>query len=307
MGSGASWTGSGLPSTFSAMNVAITPIGGPIGVELHGLDLSRDPAFDVICTITAALRDHLLLLVRSQELTRERLAEIASWFGELHRPRADVPALGDHSLDPIVIVSNVDERGLLGSAAVPSHADQEYLAEPSRATLLYAAEVPVSGGETSWLDLRRAYDDLPGRLKRRLDGLERWTANPYAGVDPGDPTARESNQRFSEAKYPPALHPLVRVQAGSGRRALYVSSLTTGLRGIRGPAAAWRSRKLLRRLKRHVAQPHRLYAHHWHPGDLVVWDNSFTIHRRAAFDGSQRRVMYRCQVEHEAPLGSEAP
>ena len=292
---------------FATMNVAIAPIGGPIGVELRGLDLSRDPAPDVICAITAALRDHLLLLVRSQDLTRERLREITSWFGELHRPRADQPAFGDHSLDPIAIVSNVDERGLLGSAAVPSHADQEYLAEPTRATLLYAAEVPASGGETSWLDLRRAYDDLPGRVRRRIAGLERWTANPYAGVPPHDLAERESNQRFSEAEYPPALHPLVRVQGGSGRRALYVSSLTTGLRGIRGPGAAWRSRRLLRRLKRHVAQPHRSYTHRWRPGDLVVWDNFFTIHKRAAFDGSQRRVMYRCQVEHGAPLGSGAP
>jgi len=278
------------------MDLEIVPTGGPLGAEVKGVDLSRDPGPQVISGIMAALGDHLLLLFRSQNLTRERLLGLADWFGGAQHPRADEPALGDESLDPIVIVSNVDERGVLGSGPVASHADQEYLREPSPSTLLYAVEVPPTGGETSWSNLLRAYDELPARVKRRVNRLERWSQNPYAGGRSAIIGATGSNQRFSEEEYPDVTHPLTRVQRDTGRRALCVSSITTGISGIRGPWAAWRTRRLLRRLKRQVEQPNLYYTHRWKAGDFVMWDNLLTIHKRAAFDGSQRRVMYRCQI-----------
>ena len=293
------------------MDLEIVPTGGPLGAEVEGVDLSRDPGPQVISEIKAALGDHLLLLFRSQNLTRARILELADWFGGAYQPRADEPALGDKSLDPIVIVSNVDERGVLGSGPVASHADQEYLREPSPSTLLYAVEVPSSGGETSWSNLCRAYDELPGRVKRRIDrGLTRWTENPYAGGRSAILGATGSNQLFHEEEYPDVMHPLIRAQHDSGRRALCVSSLTTGIRGVRGPWAGWRARRLLRRLKRQVEQEHLYYTHRWKAGDFVVWDNLLTIHKRASFDGSQRRVMYRCQINPApvpGPLTAGAP
>jgi taurine dioxygenase len=278
------------------MEVEIVPTGGPLGVEVRGLDLREDPSPAAIDALRDALRDELLLLFRGQELDGPRLLRIADWFGGAYRPRADEPTLGDASLEPVVIVSNVHERGVLGADRVRGHADQEYLQHPSPATLLFAVEVPSRGGDTSWTNLIRAYDELPARLKRRAVRWERWTRNPYAEGTNRVASVTGANQRIGTDRYPEVWHPLVPTQDGTGRRALYVSSLTTGLRGLRGPAAAWRARRLLRRLKRHVAQERFAYRHAWKPGDLIVWNNLFTNHSRDGFDPGERRVLLRVQV-----------
>ena len=148
---------------------------------------------------------------------------------------------------------------------------------------------------TSWSNLYQAYDDLSARAKRRVESLERWTLNPHAAG--GRLTnIMGKNQRYFPDDLEPVMHPLVRTHPQSGRKALYVSHLTTGIRGIRGVAASWRARRLLRRLQRHVARPHLYCTHRWRPGDLVIWDNLCTNHKREAFGSSTRRVMYRCQA-----------
>jgi taurine dioxygenase len=39
------------------------------------------------------------------------------------------------------------------------------------------------------------------------------------------------------------------------------------------------------------------YEHHWRVGDLVLWDNRSTMHRRDPFDSATRRVMHRTQIK----------
>jgi taurine dioxygenase len=278
------------------VELEIAPTGGPLGATVHGVDLAQDPPSDVVRQILEAFRDHLVLIFRGQQLTRERIVQIAEWFGGCYRPHPDEPTLGDASLDPIVVVSNVHERGVLGSGSVRAHADQEYLRHPSAATLLYAVEVPTRGGETSWANLIQAYGDLSAWSKLRIRGLQRWTENPYAAGNVGVRGATGPHQRVVEAEYPVVLHPLVRVRPETGERALYLSDLTTGIRGTWGLRAGRRARKLLRRLKAHVDRPDRYFTHAWRPGDFVIWDNIYTNHKRAAFSDAERRVMYRCQI-----------
>ena len=62
---------------------------------------------------------------------------------------------------------------------------------------------------------------------------------------------------------------------------------------------------LLDTLWAHATQPRFCYEHHWAAGDVVVWDNRATLHRRDAFDPACRRVLYAAQVEGHCPY--EAP
>jgi len=134
-------------------------------------------------------------------------------------------------------------------------------------------------------------------MQFRVRRLQRWADNPYvATTNVGPDYSAGPNQRISDKQLAEVLHPLIRLQPTTNRRALYVSRITTGIRGFHGPYAGRRARRLLRRLKRHVDQSHLYYTHSWRPGDVVVWDNLFTNHKRAAFDGTQRRVLYRVQV-----------
>ncbi len=60
---------------------------------------------------------------------------------------------------------------------------------------------------------------------------------------------------------------------------------------------------VLEALWAHVTQPQFVYEHHWRLGDLVMWDNRSTMHRRDPFDGEARRVMHRTQIKGSTPAG----
>jgi taurine dioxygenase len=58
-----------------------------------------------------------------------------------------------------------------------------------------------------------------------------------------------------------------------------------------------KSEALLDALWAHIDQPAFAYQHHWRVGDLVMWDNRTTMHRRDPFDPQTRRVMHRTQIK----------
>ena len=57
------------------------------------------------------------------------------------------------------------------------------------------------------------------------------------------------------------------------------------------------ARMLLMDLNEHATQPQFVYTHRWSVGDLVMWDNRCTMHRRDPFDLNSRRVMHRTQIK----------
>ena len=57
------------------------------------------------------------------------------------------------------------------------------------------------------------------------------------------------------------------------------------------------SEKLLNEVWQHCSDQRFVYEHDWQLGDLVMWDNRCTLHRRDAFDDSERRVMWRTQIK----------
>lgn len=277
-------------------SLEIVPTGGPLGAEVRGLDLARDPPGACVYDVLRAFADHQVLIFRDQKLTAERQLEVAEWFGPRYVPPPDLPVLGDSSQPPVVPVSNVAEGGVLGSGPLGAHSDLQYMPLPLLGSMLYAVEVPDSGGETSWSNLYRAYEELDVGTRERLRDAKVWALNPYAGRyalrELGGP-----NQRYVERDVPRFPHPVFRTHPETGRRSLYVSYLSAGLVGVDDEDGA-----LLRRLQRHADQPHLYYTHRWRPGDVVVWDNRCTNHKRAAFDPGARRVMYRVQIAGSRPV-----
>ncbi len=107
--------------------------------------------------------------------------------------------------------------------------------------------------------------------------------------------ARGGDTWFCGMKATP--HPIVIRHPVSGDKALYLGRrLNAYVVGL--PLAE--SERLLDTIWSYVETA--VYKHQWALGDLVLWDNRTTMHRRDAFDPKARRVMHRTQIK-----GSGAP
>jgi taurine dioxygenase len=168
-----------------------------------------------------------------------------------------------------------------------------YLDVPPKASMLYSLEIPPTGGNTSFCTMYGIYEALPAKLKERIAGLKikhdgTYNSGGYVrqGVTPTDDPLTS----------PGAVHPLVCTHPNTGRRMLYLGRRRNAY--LVGLALA-ESEALLDELWSFVDRPQFAWEHIWRVGDLVLWDNRCTMHRRDAFDPGSRRIMHRTQVKGE--------
>ena len=273
------------------------PTGAALGAEMPGIDLREidDPAF---AAIHQAWIDHQVLLFRGQSLTDDDLIAFSRRFGGLdHAPIQENGRRFVDGYPEIYVVSNVmvngEAIGSLGAGEAVWHTDMSYLPDPPKASMLYALEVPPSGGDTSFCSMYAAYEGLPDDLKSRIEGLYckhdgTYNSGGYVrqGVTPNDDPCQS----------PGMPHPVVCRHAESGRRGLYLGRRRNAyLMGLSLPE----SEALLDALWAHVEKPELRWTHQWRVGDLVLWDNRCTMHRRDPFDPASRRIMHRTQIKGE--------
>src|ERR1700682_4587889 len=155
--------------------VEIVPSGKTLGAEIRGVDL-RNINQDEFAAIYRAWLDHLVVLLRGQQLTDEDLIAFSRRFGDLEW--APVQETGRRFVEghpEIYIVSNVIENGApigsLGAGEAVWHTDMSYIEDPPKASMLYALEIPPNGGNTGFCNMYSGYEELPEPLKRRIAGL----------------------------------------------------------------------------------------------------------------------------------------
>jgi len=237
---------------------------------------------------------HSVLVVRRQALSERELADFSALFGPLER------VVRTEWASPVVpevgLISNLKDGqakpiGGLGDGELQWHSDQSYMTNPATGAALYAIELPPEGGTTSWVDLSAAYAALPDRLKRSVEGKQAVFSyvKRLAGYQGVDRVISAETTR----KTPPVLHPLVHTHPVTGRKALYLDSTTTV--GIDGMADETGS-ALLDEIYNFATRPEFVYRHDWQVGDVVMWDNGSTMHRREPFDPMARRLMKRTTI-----------
>jgi taurine dioxygenase len=278
--------------------IAVIPTTPVLGAEIRVGDLRSldEAAFE---RVLRAWHDHAVVLFRGQALSDRDLIAFSRRFGDLDwAPIQETGRRFVEGMPEIYIVSNVkvngEPIGSLGDGEAVWHTDMSYLDMPPKASMLYALEIPTSGGNTSFCSMYAVYDALPDALKRRIAGLEikhDGTYNSGGYVRQG--VAATDDPRTS----PGAMHPLVCTHPDTGRRMLYLGRRRNAYIG--GLELA-ESEALLDELWSYVERPELAWEHVWRVGDLVLWDNRCTMHRRDAFDPEQRRVMHRTQVKGES-------
>ena len=291
-------------ATATSVEIGIRPLRSApaapgLGAEVTGIDLRAidDATF---AAIHRAWIDRQVLLFRGQTLTDPDLAAFSRRFGDLDMApiQENGRAIGS-GMPEIYVVSNVIENGVpigsLGHGEAVWHTDMSYLSSPPKASMLYALEIPPAGGDTSFADMYAAFDALPDSLRERALGLKVKHDGTYnsggfvrQGVTPTD-DPREA---------PGMMHPLVCTHPESGRRMLYLGRRK--MAWLEGFGLA-ESDALLDEIWTHATAKQLVWTHEWRVGDLVLWDNRCTMHRRDPFDATARRIMHRTQVKGAAP------
>jgi taurine dioxygenase len=276
----------------------VVATGAALGAEIRGVDVRRidDRVFS---EIHGAWLEHQVLLFRDQCLIDADLIRFSRRFGDLDV--APVQENGRRFVDgypELYVVSNVVENGMaigsLGSGEAVWHTDMSYLADPPMASVLYAIEVPAIGGDTGFCTMYGAWENLPHALQNRVVGMRikhdaTYNSGGYvrAGVTPSD------DPRTS----PGVFHPLVCVHPETLRRCLYLGRRRNAyLEGL----SPEESEALLDAIWASATDPALTWYQHWKAGDLVLWDNRCTMHRRDAFDPASRRIMHRTQIKRAA-------
>jgi taurine dioxygenase len=279
--------------------VDVRQLTAAVGAEIRGADLAHvtDAQF---AAIERAWIDCSALLFRGQHLGHDALLEFSRRFGELDPP--PVNENGKKFVEgypDIYVVSNIigvdgTPIGSLGAGEAVWHTDMSYLPEPPDASLLYAVEIPPAGGDTWLCGMIAACASLPQALRAAVKGRSIKHDGTYNSGGYLRAGLADSSDPVNSVGTP---HPIICVHPPSGKHTLYLGRRRNAyVVGI----PLDESEALLDQLWAHAARPEHAYAHRWQIGDVLMWDNRTTMHRRDPFDSTARRLMYRTQIKGKA-------
>jgi taurine dioxygenase len=279
------------------MRYTVSNLSEHTGAEIRGIDLAQPVDEPARAHLNEVFVERSVLVFRDQHLTPQQLLAAVENFGEVlpqHNSRFALPEC------PLVhYISNQDffpdgRRYIPGEGY---HTDHSNAVCPPKATVLHAVSLPDRGGDTQYVNMHLAYDELPNETKLRLAGLK--AVHVYQ--------SRHSTRKLMELRadnrerVPEAVaHPIVRTHPESGRKAIYINPIR--IEGIVGMAEA-EALALVADLLEHATQEKYQYRHRWRPGDLVMWDNRSLLHKaNGDYDMNQRRYLYRIMLKGDVPL-----
>lgn len=290
--------------TSTIENVAVRRFDALLGAEVQGVDLDASLSEPIKDLIRFAWYEHQVLLFRNQiHLTTKRLVDFSKMFGELDA--APITARNNGKpfiaeLPQITAISNIEEQGKpiggLGYGEAEWHTDMSYNDVPPSASVLFSIEIPPVGGDTYFTSMYAAYDALPRDLRERVPSLQ-------CVHDASRNSAGELRKGFKDISDPRetvgAWHPLVRTHPVTRKHALYLGRRKGAY--IKGLSLE-ESEALLDVLWQHATSPAFTWTQKWIVGDVLIWDNRCTMHRRDSFDPNHRRLLHRTQIAGDKPF-----
>ena len=275
----------------------ITPLSSHTGAEVTDIDLTQRVDQASRERLNCAFVEHSVLVFRDQHLSPLQLFAAVQLFGDVfpqHNTRFALP-----ECPQIHYISNQDfypdgKRYIPGEGY---HTDHSNAAEPPKATVLHAVQLPDRGGDTQFVNMHAAYQALPEAMRARIATLRGIHVYQSRHSERKLMALSEANQR----RVPDAvLHPLVRTHPESGRKSIYLNPIR--IEGIAGMDEA-EALSLLDELLAHATQPQFEYRHQWRTGDMVMWDNRCLLHKaNGDYDMTQVRYLYRIMLKGDVPV-----
>lgn len=281
------------------MALTITPLSPALGAEARGVDLRRPQDAATLARLKQAILDHIVLVVRGQRFSPAEFLAAAQFFGEPMRQHYSQYQLQGFA-DINVLSSREAERRPDGRPFLQGtecwHTDHTNRPEPPKLTVLYALNLPSQGGDTSFANMRLAYEALPDSEKRAYAELKTVNAlETYVGRSEA-PTLEADKARYAER----AVHPLVRTHPENRSKALYFHPTKTECLIGMTPQA---SHAFIDELLGRVIRPEIVYRHKWQVGDMLFCDNRSALHQaHADYDPDEGRVLHRIILKGDKPF-----
>jgi taurine dioxygenase len=247
-----------------------------LGAVVRGVTLSGAPGPETVAAIRSALAHHLVLVFEDQDLSAAALRDLVSHFGPLFRHHADEGVVyADGLPEALEMRKEPDDTRPFGGSAW--HADVSFRRPAGYLSVLHALVIPAVVGDTGFASTIAAFAALSPGMQDLLRGLE--AVHSYNGTGRPD---REGQT---------AIHPVVRRHPESGAEGLYINRMfATRLVDMTEDE----SRPPIDFLDRHMTRPELTCRLAWRVGQVVMWDNRFTLDYPINDFTGQRRLLIRC-------------
>jgi len=271
-------------------HIKVKPLSPNIGAEISGVSLAKLLSTDVVDEIHDALMLFLVIFFRDQSLNLEQLQRVASQFGK-PTPYPFVDGL-DGFPEIIEVLKRPGETENFGGVW---HSDTTYLESPSMGAMLYAVEVPETGGDTLFANMYSAYQQLSKGMQNFL-----VTISAVNDADKSEiAQSRIHRTSNSQQKNLRAIHPVIRTHPETSKKLLYVNRAhTTRFDSM----TRSESEGLLNYLFDIQSQPEHCCRFQWQAGSLAFWDNRSCQHYPLNDYPGQKRLMYRISLAGDKPF-----
>ncbi len=268
----------------------ISRANGVFGVEFYDVDVSVISE-DELNQARAAQNEHGVIFFRDQRLSPEQHLEFARRWGEIVVNRFFERVEG---FEQIAMVRKEPRHKT--AVGEEWHTDHSYDQVPAKGSILYARQVPGTGGETLFANMYLAYDSLIDSLKKTLSSLNAVHSSKHVFSKSAieEHYGQEERYHNHELATQDSIHPIVIVHPDSGKKALYVNpTFTVQIQG-------WtvdESRPLLDYLYQHAIKPAHVMEFKWEKDSIAFWDNRATWHRAKNNYPTETRIMHRVTIQ----------
>lgn len=273
------------------VSIEIHPLSSAIGAEIHGIDISAELSEAQFAAIARAYGDHGVIFFRDQRLTPDQHIAFARRFGEINVNRFFKPVNG------FPLIAEVrKEPGQETNIGGSWHTDHSYDVSPAMGSVLYALEVPKTGGDTLFASMYRAYEALSEGMKAFLSSLDAVHSSRHVFGETREQDQPDVGDRLGNSDHATqdAVHPVVITHPTTGRKALYVNPVFT----VRFDGwSEEESRPLLDFLYQHASRPEFCCRFNWRRGSVALWDNRACWHYALNDYHGERRLMHRITIE----------
>jgi len=275
-------------------NIQTSPLHSDFAVEVHTrvMDILDNP--DAIEELRSLWQRSPVMIFRRQSLEESELVRFTERFGKCETTgRKDIQSPYQEQIIYFSTLKYANGNyvgGFAGGDDVDWHSDQTYQVRPATGAMLYGTEVPRDGGDIYWANQYAAWERLPKDIQQLIDGklgTFRY-AKRYAILNALE--LKDKEKANAMLSLPDAQHQLVLTHPRTGRKSLYADPTT--LVAIEGLSEEEFERVAPILFEAGGNEAH-VYRHKVHNGDLLMWDNGVTMHRRDEMRLDQPRLMKR--------------